>query len=380
MKDDELSHYVKPLHQVILTKLLQQLSTVYSNIKIASVVCLAKFPAPFNYTRSDIEKFVVQGCRQGMFNIRIDHSNDSFVFDAEELNNNSFPATLLRNQLEQFSFRLTKVAALVDEKWNETRVLERKAAFEQAMKNLEKDRELTIERRQKIFENREKHQDYLKNKEKERQQRVVELQQAEEARLAEHEKVLMAQRLDQQRKEIERNEALKSCKKLADELLNLGIKINDEDLENIDNLREIQAQFLEKQRRDLEIKARSYAKKLDHTVRAFSKEEIPLLEKDYQDQRVKDLEAYEQTKSKTIQDAREAFEKTLEMKKSLNHVLDDYSGFRQKLLQVRVAEYEKLKMETLAKIEKEKSERLEKHKLELAAEAKKEEERLKKGF
>ena len=378
MKDSELSHYVKPLHQVILTKLLQQLSRVYSTIKIESVVALAKFPAPYNYNRFDIEKFVVHGSRGGMFKVRIDHANETFVFETEEISKSSFPVTQLRNRLEEFSHRLSKVADLIDSQWSESQLKKRQALFAEAWEKLESDRELTEERRRKIIENAEKQQDYLKLKEQERQQRVVELQQAEEARLAEHEKMLMSQRLEQQRKEIERNEELKSAKKLVEELRALGIKINDEDLENTDRLREIQSQHIEKQRRDLEVKARSLAKKIDHTVRAFSKEEIPLLEKDYQDQRVKDLKEYEATKENIINDAKEAFEKNLAMKKSLAHVMEDYAILRKKLSIARDAEYEKLKKEAIEKIEKEKQERRAKHEEERAAQAKKEEELLRK--
>lgn len=79
--DPYLSGYVKPLHSVVLTRLLKQLSQVYSTIKIESVVALAMFPAPYKYSSTDIEKFVMVGCKSGEFNIRIHHDTQTLNFE-----------------------------------------------------------------------------------------------------------------------------------------------------------------------------------------------------------------------------------------------------------------------------------------------------------
>ena len=371
--DCELSHYLKPLHQVILTKLFSQLSEVYSTIKIQAVVELL---SPFKCSRFEIEQFAIHGCRIGSFRLTIDHSNGLFVFEDSNFCSKSLPVIELQSRLDEFSKRLVEVAALIDKDFNKTLAKQRKARFLEALENLERDRELTIERRNRMLENAEKRQDFLRTKEQERLQRVIELQQAEEARLAEHEKLLASQRLEQQRKEIERNESLKTAKKLVEELQALGIKVENEDLQNPDRLRDIQAEHIEKQRRELEIKARALAKKCDHTIRAFAREEIPLLEKEYKVQSVKDLEDYETSKLKSINEAKAKYVKILSLKKSLAHVMEDFSAYRKKMVDSRLAEYEAVKNESLKKLEEEKAARLSAHKLELAAKAKEEQDKI----
>lgn len=84
-KIPELAKYAKPLHSVILTRLLQQLSQVYATVKISSVVALASFPAPFNYDAHGIEKFIMNGCKKGELSIRINHQNSTLTFSESDL-------------------------------------------------------------------------------------------------------------------------------------------------------------------------------------------------------------------------------------------------------------------------------------------------------
>ena len=84
LNDDgfEFSRYVKPLHQVVLTRLLQQLSQVYSTIKIDSIVQLVNnsFPEPFNYNAYAIEKFVMNRCKKGDLSVRMNHATRTITF------------------------------------------------------------------------------------------------------------------------------------------------------------------------------------------------------------------------------------------------------------------------------------------------------------
>ncbi len=84
-KNPELAIYVKPLHDVILTRLLQQLSKVYTSVNLDFVVQLASFPKPYDYDTFRIEKFILKGCRKQDFNIRIDHVKKQITFDDQPL-------------------------------------------------------------------------------------------------------------------------------------------------------------------------------------------------------------------------------------------------------------------------------------------------------
>jgi translation initiation factor 3 subunit A len=119
--NDDLARYVKPLHQIILTRLLQQLSQVYSSIKIDGVLKLADFPAPYNYSTHTIERFVANGCKRGEFSIRINQQTQSLVFVpnsfgliAEDATHYSLPADNMRSQLGLLAKRLVESIEMVN--------------------------------------------------------------------------------------------------------------------------------------------------------------------------------------------------------------------------------------------------------------------------
>ena len=81
--DEDLKKYVVPLQQVILTRLFQQLSQVYTDVKLEDVLALADFPDPFQVSADTIEKFIMNGCKKGDLSMRIDHSTGILTFDSD---------------------------------------------------------------------------------------------------------------------------------------------------------------------------------------------------------------------------------------------------------------------------------------------------------
>ncbi|KAK3096353.1 eukaryotic translation initiation factor 3 subunit A, partial [Teratosphaeriaceae sp. CCFEE 6253] len=81
--DEDLKKYVLPLQQVILTRLFQQLSQVYTDVKLEDVLALAEFPDPFQVSADTIEKFIMNGCKKGDLSMRIDHSTGIVTFDSD---------------------------------------------------------------------------------------------------------------------------------------------------------------------------------------------------------------------------------------------------------------------------------------------------------
>jgi translation initiation factor 3 subunit A len=82
-KTHELASYIKPLYEVILTRLLQQLSQIYNTIKLDMLAKLVTFPAPYNYSAADIEKFIMKACKKRELSITIDHQNKSLTFETD---------------------------------------------------------------------------------------------------------------------------------------------------------------------------------------------------------------------------------------------------------------------------------------------------------
>ncbi|KAJ3313869.1 eukaryotic translation initiation factor 3 subunit A [Boothiomyces sp. JEL0838] len=377
--NEHLSRYVKPLHQVILTRLLQQLSQVYSTIKIETVVKLTAFPAPYNYDAHHIENFVMNGCKRGEFSIRINHQTKSLIFDSNileatdsciEAKLHSLPADPVILQLQQFAKRLQQAVAVVNPSVAEEIIQSRRTLFEIAAQNIDADRREVLYRKSLIELKKQKKEEDLANQERLRQQKAIELQAAEAARLAELEKKFAADRLEQQRKEIERAEAHKLAEKLAGELREKNVKIKDDEILDTNKLMELQVQQIEKEKRELAIKTKNVLKKVDHTERASRLLEIPLLAADYEKQQIRDKEAYE-IKVKTLQEtAVEKYKKNMEMKERVSKMLEDYNAHKAVLVAARDEHYTKLIAEANEKIEAAKAKRIAEHKEKLEKEEK----------
>lgn len=83
------------------------------------------------------------------------------------------------------------------------------------------------------------------------------------------------------------------------------------------------------------------AKRIDHLERAFRKEEIKLLPKDYEAQRAKDASAYEKVKEETLKTSRRKHEEDVALKHRLTRLLPVYEKFRKDLEERRHEEFEK---------------------------------------
>lgn len=160
----ELAAYVKPLHSVILTRLLTQLSQVYTKIRLDAVVKLAALPEPYNYDAHKIEMFILQACRRGDLNIRLNHQTQtlSFTDDHGDISK-SLATDTLRQQLDQLAKRLLIAVVKIRpeiERFEE----ERKAAIDLARERSEAERQETFDRRVLIEKKKEYRENLLAQK------------------------------------------------------------------------------------------------------------------------------------------------------------------------------------------------------------------------
>ncbi|KAJ3337318.1 eukaryotic translation initiation factor 3 subunit A, partial [Kappamyces sp. JEL0680] len=372
---EHLARYVKPLHNVILTRLLQQLSQVYSSIRIESVVKLTAFPAPYNYDAHTIEKFVINGSKTGEFAIRVNQKTHSLIFDQGVLSPvggssrlHSLPADTMRAQLSQFSNRLQIAISMIDPAVRKENEEARIAALRTAYENIQKDRDTAFYRRLLIQRKLEKKAEEEAEEEKMRQQRLVDAQVAEQNRLAEEEKRLAAERMLQQRKEIERAEAQKLAEKIANELREKNVKIKDDEIMDTNKLIELQVQQLEKERRELAQKTKALSKRLDHTERAYRKMELPKLAEDYENQQKREREIYAEKKKAILEASRLQYEQSMANKKRVARMMDDYRSYKAVLVKERDELYAQLQAEASDKIEAEKQALIAEHERQLEEE------------
>ena len=75
-----LAQYVAPLRNVAVTRMLMQLSEVY---KVMQIDALAKLASPLAWP--DVEMIIVEGMRNGLLSIRVDHQHKCINFEPQAL-------------------------------------------------------------------------------------------------------------------------------------------------------------------------------------------------------------------------------------------------------------------------------------------------------
>jgi len=364
--DPEMEKYVLPLQQVILTRLFQQLSQVYESVSLEYVHQLAQFPEPFQVTTGSIEKFIMNGCKKGDLAIRIDHVTGVLTFDSDVFSSakalhpgsvsgsadsesssvqrlQRTPAEIVRSQLTRLAKTLYVTCQYVDPEHTEARQQAKAAALARAAAGAEQEHQDTLARRAVIEKKKELASDALqrKQKEEETRKRIVaqQRQEAEAQRLAEEHKERERKRLKDEQDRIRREN---NEKELSD-LVKKGINIGDVDVKDLDSnqLRLLRISQLEKEKNDLFKNLRVTGKRIDHLERAFRKEEIKLLPKDYQAQCQRDEEAYNKSKAETLKQAESKHKEDVALKHRLGRLLPVYEQFHKDLKERRSDEFEK---------------------------------------
>ena len=325
--DEELRKYVQPLQQVILTRLFQQLSQVYTDVKVEDVLALAQFPDPFQVNAATIEKFIMNGCKKGDLSIRVDHSTGILTFDQDVFSSSkaqhhgsaagsaeadagsiqrlqSTPSEIVRSQLSRLSKALYIAVQYVDPTFNEDRYKAKVAALKRAEAGAEKEHVDLIARREIIQKKKETAASAQAAKQKEEEQkrktRQQELQAAETERLAQEAKDRDERRMQAERKKVQREETEKQLKELKKGVK--GVDISGLDIDDLDTgrIRLLKLQALEREKNEMSEKLRITGKRIDHLERAYRREEIKHLSDDYDAQREMDLKAYEDSKEETL--------------------------------------------------------------------------------
>ena len=366
-KDPEMEKYILPLQQVILTRLFQQLSQVYESVELKFVHELAQFPDPFTVTKSTIEKFIMNGCKKGDLAIRLDHASGVLTFDSDVFSSakalhpgsaagsaenetssvqrlQSTPAEIVRSQLTRLAKTLYITCQYVDPSFNAAKQQAKAAAFERAQAGAEQEHQDTLSRRAIIEKKKELASDALQKKQKEEETRkrvqAQQLQEREASRLAEEQKARELKRFQDEQKRVKQETLIKEVEELKKRG---GLDLEGVDIEDLDSdrLHKLRIEQLAKEKNELSNNLRITAKRIDHLERAFRKEEIKLLPKDYEAQRERDLAEYEQQKEEKLRRAKEKHTEDVALKHRLSRLVPVYEKFRKELQERRHDEFEK---------------------------------------
>lgn len=367
--DAEMSQYVVPLQQVILTRLFQQLSQVYTDVKLSDVLGLAQFPSPFEIDAAMIEKFIMNGCKKGDLSIRVDHSTGVLTFDSDvfattskslhagsgagsaESENSSVqrlqstPAEIVRSQLSRLSKALHIAAQYVDPSLYEDQQKARTLALQRAAAGAEKEHQDLLSRREIIQKRKETAASVQaarqREAEQQRRSKQQEAQAQESKRLAQETKEREDRRLAAERKRVQREEAEKQLKELAQGVKGVDLSTLDPDDLDTGRIRAIKLQALEREKNEINEKVRITAKRLDHLERAYRKEELKHLPEDFESQREHDLAAWEESKQETLSNAQAKHKEDVSLKHRLSRLVTVYESFKTDISQQRHADFEK---------------------------------------
>ena len=365
--DPEMEKYVHPLQQVILTRLLQQLSQVYESVQLDFIYKLAQFPEPFQVTASTIEKFIMNGCKKGDLAIRLDHASGVLTFDSDVFSSakalhpgsgagsaenesasvqrlQSTPAEIVRSQLVRLSKTLYITCQYVDPSFNATREQAKQVAFERAAQGAEAERRVTLERRLIIEKKKELATEAQQKKQKEDETRkkiqAQQLLEREQERLKEEQRLRDLKRFQDEQKRAKQETLIKEVEELKKHKnIDLG-SIPLDELDS-DRLRALRIEQMTKEKNELNNVLRVTGKRIDHLERAFRKEEVKLLGQDYEAQKQKDMAAYEIWKTEFLQSTEVKHKEEVALKHRLGRLVPVYESFRKDLQERRHDQFEK---------------------------------------
>ncbi|KAI0776959.1 hypothetical protein BD413DRAFT_469084 [Trametes elegans] len=379
--DSSYASYVPLLQHALLSRLLSQLSQVYSSIKITNLLELVTplrevaVEGTGSYDNEQIEAYIMGCARRGELNVRVDHSVGSITFAdspfaaVEDPSSSTSMASVNAVQPSTSEFVRTRLGNIAQTLHNSLATLyppsvpteeEQQAKFAALAAAAQAEREALRIRRALVARRRELLSELSVRKEKEEASRRAELlrrQQEEEARRAAQE--LRNKELERARREIE-NIRVEEAKKLAQSLKEKGtLKVDIKDMESLstDNLMRLQVEQLEKEKRELNERMRVLSKRVDHIERAYRKEERPLLAKDYEQQQANDRAAFEAAQKARLEAHRAAHQQDVETKHRLSRMVDDYNKLKQAITSRRGEEFAKKKELAQKKMEEEKAKR-----------------------
>ena len=125
-----------------------------------------------------------------------------------------------------------------------------------------------------------------------------------------------------------------------------------------DSLRRLQVIQLDKERGELHEKLRVSGKRIDHFERALRREEIPLLNDDYEAQLAQELQIYDQNRRQKLALAAARHKENINLKKRLQRILPDYQDYRSTIKEKRFEEFETRRNEAQNALGAEKARRL----------------------
>lgn len=288
-QDDALKDYVKPLRELIVIRLLEQLSKVYHRVKVD------KFRATVEDLGMDfpsVEKLLVRAVRARNLSVKLDHQSGSLRFNHEDVG--SMDGT--KDHLNDLAGRLSRVVDVVEPgraaAAAERAVAIRAALAKETLASLATDNADALQRKVIIEQQKERaERDQAERDRVAEQQRLLdeELRQEQERIRQEKEK----KKREQEKKErILREIKIKETQATMKRLGMAADKTEDMESVNQDELRKkIREKAMNAHKNQMQ-RMREQQRRLDFLTRAIRENEVPKLQARFEEQKVADAEHF----------------------------------------------------------------------------------------
>nr|KAG5699054.1 hypothetical protein BaRGS_025448 [Batillaria attramentaria] len=291
--------------------------------------------------------------------VRIDHRSSALSFGtdlglsqkeevAEGPTIQSMPSEQIRNQLTAMAQALNTAIDFIGPKKSEEEE-ELKANILNSYRLTSKKEHMRILQRRQIIEDRKEQLENLNDqREREEQEHLEEARrrayEAEMARLEREAEERMKQRQQQEHAEIKRKHVRERLEELRKTPQGSKIfqNIDEEEMADldVDEIMAKQVEQLEKEKKELQERLKGQEKKVDYLARAKRIEEIPLLLKQYEEEKQLNKEFWEQQEKERIEQMKKERMHALETKSRLSKIIEDSELFLNSLKKARKSEFE----------------------------------------
>ncbi|KAK2180443.1 hypothetical protein NP493_443g06025 [Ridgeia piscesae] len=370
---NDLAPYVSALQDITITRLLKQVSQVYQTIEFERLAALAPFVNNFH-----LERVIVNVAKQLRLQVRIDHRSRSLSFGTdlgvsqnEDLPEGpylqSMPSEQIRNQLTSMAQAIDKAITLIKPMQMQSGKEDLRAHIIQSYRQTaRKEHARILQRRQIIEERKEELENANVQREREEQELMEEAKrkqiEAEMARLEREAEEREKQRRMEEHREIQRKAARERLEQLKSTALGArAFEGIDEEVMadmDVDDILAKQVEQLEKEKRELQEKLKSQEKKVDFFERAKHLEEIPLLEKQCEEEMEKAKEFWEQQERERIATLKCERVTALEQRDRLARMMTDKTEFMNKLQANRMSDFKEKRAKFEKKLSEERKKRL----------------------
>ncbi|KAJ1503756.1 eukaryotic translation initiation factor 3 subunit A [Coelomomyces lativittatus] len=334
----EFRRYVQPLASITVFKVLQHISSIYTNITFNHLISLVSvFDTPISLF--ELEKLIFQFNRLSNSEIRANHILNQFYF--HEKAPKLPPIDLLLH------------IPLFQEKNNE----KKKAILKIAKEKVEKEH-LQVHERQNEIEIKkkqlEKHvEKQIVSEKKEIFSKQNEEQEALQKKLAEAARQRELEKIQQQRQLAKKSEVKQISETLKKKA---GISIKADALNEIgrEDLLVIEQAITKRSKEALKQEMNEVMRKLEHMERVIRKNEIPILEKMKEEEKKRNRELAIELRKKAVEEAKIRHEQALLIMKRVQRMRKEADAFRGALIEAQKDVFLQLRERANAELKEEK--------------------------